>query len=121
MIRLLALLLATVAIAACHITPRAADELAHREPGYMAAPPGHPFAVVEVGMAPGDIRTILGPPTSLMRYPTVWTFVPFYYGSDERRTVWRYASQGRILFVDHPRTGELEVLRVEYDPREDGI
>ena len=33
MIRLLPLLLAAVAVAGCHITPRAADELAHRQPG----------------------------------------------------------------------------------------
>jgi hypothetical protein len=121
MIRLLAILAMATAVAGCHITPRAANELAHREPGFLAAPPGHPFAAVEVGHAPPEVRTILGPPTSLWRYPTLWTFVPFYFGSDERRTVWRYQSQGRILFVDHPRTGELEVLRIEYDPREDGI
>lgn len=111
-------------VAACsipHITPRAADDLRHREPAFTAAPPGHPFAVVEQGMATGDVRTVLGKPSSLRRYPTMWTFVPFYTGSEERRTVWSYSGQGRILFGDHPRSGELEVIRVEFDPDEDGV
>lgn len=103
------------------VTSQAADDLRHAEPAYTAAPPGHPFAVVEQGMATGDVRTVLGKPSSLRRYPTMWTFVPFYTGAEERRTVWSYPGQGRILFGDHPRSGELEVIRVEFDPREDGV
>ncbi len=116
------LILASLAVGcAPHPTPRAADELRQREPAYTAPPHGHPFALVEQGMGTAEVRTALGRPTSHRRYPTFWAFVPFYLGSDERRTEWRYVGQGRILFVTDGRTGELEVLRVEYDPREDGV
>lgn len=101
--------------------PRAADELRAGEPPYTAPPPGHPFSVVEQGMSTDEVRTVLGKPTSHRRFPTFWAFVPFYLGSDERRTEWKYVGEGRILFVTDGQTGELEVLRVEYDPRERGV
>jgi len=99
----------------------AADDLRQREPRYHAAPPGHPFASLEQGMGIGEVRALVGKPTSLHRYATAWTYVPFYFGSGERRTVWRYSGEGRLLFADHPRSGQLELIRVEYDPEERGV
>ncbi|MCP3984685.1 MAG: hypothetical protein GY723_09860 [bacterium] len=120
--RAAAILLGVFAVAcAPNPAPRAADELRTSEPAYTAPPPGHPFALVEQGMDTGRVRAALGSPTSHRRFPTAWAFVPFYLGSDERRTEWKYVGSGRILFSANSRTGELEVLRVEYDPREDGV
>lgn len=104
-----------------HITPLAADDLRQREPSFHPAPPGHPFSSLEQGMGIGEVRALVGKPTSLHRYATVWTYVPFYFGSGERRTVWRYSGEGRLLFADHPRSGQLELIRVEYDPEERGV
>jgi hypothetical protein len=117
---------ALVALLACstgcfHITPLAADDLRAAEPASLPPPPGHPFAGLAIGMGSAEVRTVLGPPTSLERVNTVWTYVPFYMGSEERMTIWRYEAEGRVLLSDHPRTGELGVIRVEYDPRERGV
>ncbi len=117
----LILLLGLAACTARHITPMAAADLRHREPPYSAPPPGHPFHALELGVSPDAVRAQVGVPSAIHRYPTAWTFVPFYTGSGERRTVWSYAGSGRLIFVDHPRTGELELMRVEYDPREAGV
>ncbi|MCP5059056.1 MAG: hypothetical protein GY937_20320 [bacterium] len=117
-----AILLAAFAMAcAPNPAPRAADELRSGEPAYSAPPPGHEFSLVEVGMDTDAVRAAVGKPTSQRRVATAWAYVPFYFGSDVRRTEWKYAGHGRILFATDGRTGELEVLRVEYDPREDGV
>lgn len=115
------LLAAFVMACAPNPAPRAAGELRSGEPAYTAPPPGHAFTLVEVGMDTDAVRAAVGKPTSQRRIPTAWAFVPFYFGSDVRRTEWNYVGQGRILFATDGRTGELEVLRVEYDPREDGV
>ncbi len=104
-----------------HLPSLAADDLRAAEPAFLPPPPGHPFAGVEIGMGTAELAALLGPPTSLERVPTIWTFVPFYLGSEERTTIWRYEAEGRVLLSDHPRTGELEVIQVEYDPRERGV
>lgn len=116
------LMLGVLALA-CAPNPAAmaAEDLRAAEPPYIAPPPGHPFGLVEPGMSTSEVRVALGKPTSLRRFPTPWAFVPFYLGSDERRTEWKYVGEGRILFMTDGETGELKVLRVEYDPRELGV
>ncbi|MBW2243680.1 MAG: hypothetical protein JRH01_16980 [Deltaproteobacteria bacterium] len=117
-----AILLAAFSMAcAPNPAPRAADELRAGVPAYTAPPPGHPFALVGQGMETDAVRAAVGKPTSQRRVPTAWAFMPFYFGSDVRRTEWKYVGQGRMLFATDGRTGELVVLRVEYDPREDGV
>ncbi|MDX1648298.1 MAG: hypothetical protein R3263_00455 [Myxococcota bacterium] len=89
-------------------------------PRGVAPPAGHAMARVDEGMTPSEVREILGAPTSEQTYQTGKAWIPFYYGSDTHRTDWKYAGQGRIVFGHNRWSGSTKVIRIDYDPSEDG-
>lgn len=89
-------------------------------PRGVAPPAGHPLARVDEGMTPSQVREIMGAPTSEQTYQTGKAWIPFYYGSDTHRTDWKYAGQGRVVFGHNRWSGATKVIRVDYDPDEDG-
>jgi len=52
----------------------------------------------------------------------IWkNFIPYYYGADSgTRIEWGYAGKGRVVFTVNRYTSEQSVVRVDYDPNEDG-
>lgn len=89
-----------------------------------AAPPaGHPLAKITRGMADAQVNELLGSPTSTNTYPTGKQWIPGYdwWGGDAYRTEWFYKGKGRVVFNKKPFASRLRVLRVIYDPKEDGF
>lgn len=93
-------------------------------PSKGAAPPaGTPLAKIEMKMRPDEVRSIMGEPDSQHSYPgAIWKrFIPFYYGADSgNRVEYGYAGQGRVVFSVNAYSGQLNVVRVDYDPHETG-
>lgn len=92
-------------------------------PKGVAAPAGHPLAQVTHKMSPEQVREILGEPDSRHSYPgAIWkNFIPYYYGADSgTRIEWGYAGQGRVVFTVNRYTQQQSVVRIDYDPNEDG-
>jgi len=89
-------------------------------PRGMAAPAGHPLAKVSEGMPPAEVRKIMGDPTSTQAYQTGKAWIPFYWGSDTHRTDWKYQGTGRVVFGTNRWSGAQKVIRIDYDPEEDG-
>lgn len=124
---LLALLTACLLLSACASGgSESAPETASSEtaPVKGVAPPaGHPMATVELNMRPEQVRKILGEPDSVHSYPgAIWkNFIPFYYGADSgKRIEYGYAGQGRVVFTVNRYSGQETVVRIDYDPNEDG-
>jgi hypothetical protein len=76
-----------------------------------------------MGMNKKQVRDILGQPSDENSYMTGKVFIPFYFGTDARRTSWYYKGIGRVVFADGNAfgAGTPEVIRVDYDPTESGI
>lgn len=112
-----------LALAACasDAPPAESAPASSETPHVSAPPPGSALAKVEVGMDDEEVRGILGPPSGRGSYSTFKAWMPFYQGGDEWRYVWRYTGTGRITFNNNRYSGELQVIRVEYDPGEDGV
>lgn len=108
-----------MALAACAsdgpAEPRAAAEREAR-PVSAPPPPGSEFARIEVGMDDEEVRELLGRPARQTAYHTFKAWVPFYQGGDDRRYQWRYPGKGRVTFNQNRYSGDLQVIRVEYDP-----
>ena len=85
-------------------------------------PPGTPLAKITKGMAMSDVAQILGQPTDQNQYVTGKAFIPFYYGGDSTRFAAYWKGQGRVIFQGGNAwgAGRGKVVRVEYDPSEDG-
>ena len=92
-----------------------------RAPQGVQPPAGHPLAKVHEGMAPSQVAEAIGPPTSEQSYQTGKAWIPFYWGSDLSRTDWKYEGQGRVVFSHNRWSGSQRVIRVDYDPAEDGL
>jgi len=101
-------------------TPTAATTAEAPPPKGVAPPAGHPLAKISTGMAAADVRKVLGEPTGETTYPTGKNWIPFYYGPDTMRTDWKYKGQGRVVFSHNRYSGAMKVIRVDYDPDEDG-
>ena len=86
-------------------------------------PPGSPLAKVQMGMTPDQVQNILGPPTHQATYESGKRWIPWYFGSDVRRTEWAYKGLGRVVFTGGNQwgAGAGEVQRVDYDPNETGV
>lgn len=94
---------------------------AKKAPPKGAAPPrGTKMAKVTLDMTPEQVRTIMGAPTGEGSYPTGKVWIPFYFGSDASRTEWKYKGQGRVVFSNNRWSGSQKVVRIDYDPSEDG-
>jgi hypothetical protein len=96
------------------------ESAAARPPQGVPPPPGHPLAKVHEGMAPGQVAEVMGAPTSETSYQTGKAWIPFYWGSDLSRTDWKYKGQGRVVFSHNRWSGSQKVIRIDYDPAEDG-
>lgn len=111
-------------LAACASSGGGQDESAgsaeRAAPRGMPAPSGHPLARVQEGMNPGQVSEILGQPTSQQTYQTGKAWIPFYWGSDTQRTDWKYQGTGRVVFGTNRWSGNQKVIRIDYDPAEDG-
>ena len=82
-------------------------------------PAGSRLATVAKDMTPEQVQEVVGSPTSRSSYPTAGTYNPF--GSDSgNRVVYKYGGEGRVLFMVPKNGGSMRVLRVDYDPTEDG-
>jgi len=124
---LAALLSAGLVLGACASdggSAEAGSEAASEAPAKGVAPPaGHPLARVEMRMRPDEVRSIMGEPDSQHTYPgAIWKrFIPFYYGADSgNRVEYAYAGEGRVVFSVNAYSGQLNVVRVDYDPDEQG-
>jgi len=115
--------------AACgHSHPQSSDQPAAKsQPSSTKAaegtppPPGSPLAKIQVGMSDTDVRKILGDPDNANGYITGKEFIPFYYGGDTARTDWLYKGKGRVVFSRNRWSGNLQVVRVDYNPNETGV
>jgi hypothetical protein len=86
-----------------------------------AAPAGSKLAKVQANMSPEQVQEIMGPPNGQASYPSAKTFQPFNYGNDTgNRLEYKYKGQGRVVFSVQRYGGNLKVVRVDYDPTEDG-
>ncbi len=84
-------------------------------------PAGHKFAQIQVGMSDAQVRAILGEPSDAGAHITGKAFIPYYMGSDTSRVEWVYKGSGIIQFNSNRWTSALKVIRVVYDPAEDGV
>lgn len=84
------------------------------------APAGSALARVQLGMSEGEVRGILGEPTSQNNYQTGKAWIPYYYGSDTSRLDYKYKQIGIVVFGRNRYSGNTKVIRVDYDPSEDG-
>ena len=72
-------------------------------------------------MSPQQVQEIMGQPGGQARYPSGKSFAPFQYSNDSGwRTEYKYKGQGRVVFADPRWGGSPKVIRVDYDPAEDG-
>jgi hypothetical protein len=86
-----------------------------------AAPAGSKLSKVQKDMSPEQVREIMGAPTSEKSYVTGKAFIPYYYGADAgTNTEWAYKGVGRVVFGVNKYTKATRVIRVDYDPAEDG-
>ena len=86
-----------------------------------AAPSSSKMSQVKNDMSPEQVQEILGSPTGQASYPTGKTFNPYNFGGDSgNRVEYKYKGQGRVVFAVPRYGGNMKVVRVDYDPTEDG-
>ncbi len=83
-------------------------------------PAGTKLARVTDGMSEPEVISILGEPTSRQDYMTGKAWIPYYYGSDVSRLDYRYKGVGIVVFGRNRYSGKTRVIRIDYDPSEDG-
>ena len=83
-------------------------------------PAGTKLARITDGMSEPEVISILGEPTSRQDYMTGKAWIPYYYGSDVSRLDYRYKGVGIVVFGRNRYSGKTKVIRVDYDPSEDG-
>jgi hypothetical protein len=104
---------------------RAADLAQQREQGdaKMKAdlPEGSPFRQVGWGMSEGEVRALLGEPTSHDSTATGAAFNPWNVRQRNTvRTTWYYQGKGRVVFVGGQGGIDTRVIDVDDDPSEKG-
>jgi hypothetical protein len=99
-----------------------AQQPAPAKPAKGVPPPANsPLAKVAMDMSPEQVRGVMGAPTTEKSYVTAKRFIPYYYGADAgQNTEWAYKGIGRVVFGLHKYTGKTRVIRIDYDPTEDG-
>jgi hypothetical protein len=86
-----------------------------------AAPAGSKLGKVTNDMSPEQVQEIMGSPSGQASYPTGKTFNPYNFGGDSgNRVEYKYKGQGRVIFAVPRYGGNMKVVRVDYDPSEDG-
>jgi len=97
--------------------PEAAKPSAEGKP----APAGSKLSKVQTNMSPQQVQEIMGAANGESRYPTGKSFAPFQYSNDSGwRVEYKYKGQGRVVFATPRWGGNMKVVRVDYDPTEDG-
>ena len=85
------------------------------------APASSKLSKVANDMSPQQVQEIMGSPSGQARYPSGKSFAPFQYSNDSGwRTEYKYKGEGRVVFADPRWGGNPKVIRVDYDPSEDG-
>jgi hypothetical protein len=99
-----------------------ASSEAEEAPVKGAVPPAdHRMAKLAIGMPIAQVEEIMGAPTDQSRYPTGKSFAPFQFSNDSGwRTEYKYAGEGRVVFAQPRWGGSPQVVRIDYDPAEDG-
>lgn len=121
-IRVMVAAMAIVGLVGC--SSRSADQpAADTATASAPAPAGSKLAQVKIGMNKKQVSDILGPPTDENSYQSGKAWIPFYFGTDVRRTSYYYKGVGRVVFADGNQFGggTPEVVRVDYDPNESGV
>lgn len=92
------------------------------EEKYPPAPAKSPMSKVQPGMTEPQVMGILGAPDDSKAYITGKAFIPWYFGPDQSRFACYYKGKGRVIFSGGNQwgAGRGKVVRVEYDPSEDG-
>ena len=86
-----------------------------------AAPASSPLSKVMSEMSPEQVQEIMGSPSGQASYPSAKTFNPYNFGNDSgNRVEYKYKGQGRVVFAVPKWGGNMKVVRVDYDPSEDG-
>jgi hypothetical protein len=86
-----------------------------------AAPAGSKLAQIKNDMSPEQVQQVMGSPAGQASYPTGKTFNPYNFGGDSgNRVEYKYKGQGRVVFAVPRYGGNMKVVRVDYDPSEDG-
>jgi outer membrane protein assembly factor BamE (lipoprotein component of BamABCDE complex) len=120
----LALVLAVFAVSAQAGDDKAKSEPPKKEaahPKGVAAPAGSKLAKVEKKMTQEQVRKIMGEPSNEKSYITGQAFNPWNYGGNSGQNVeWDYKGVGRVIFTVHRWTHQLVVIRIDYDPTEQG-
>jgi len=86
-----------------------------------SVPSGSKLSHVAENMSPDQVQEIMGTPSGQASYPSAKTFNPYNFGNDSgNRVEYKYKGQGRIVFAVPKYGGNMKVVRVDYDPSEDG-
>lgn len=108
---------ALAALGLLFATLATADEMA-------AAPPaGHVFSKIQPGMVQEQVQSLAGEPTSRFSYRPGTSWIPWNLamGRDQQRYEWYYKGKGVVIFSQKGFwASSPTVLRVDYDPTEDG-
>jgi len=98
-----------------------AEREAERSP-YPPPPAKSKMAQIAPGMREPEVMRIMGPPDDSHAYITGKAFIPWYFGPDRTRFAAYWRGQGRVIFMGGNAWGggRGKVVRVEYDPSEDG-
>jgi hypothetical protein len=81
---------------------------------------GNPLTQVRTGMTKGQVRNLLGPPSSRNSY---YSWISWFPGSfnDSQRTSWHYEGRGEVVFSEPRFSGApAKVLDVEIEPPRPG-
>ena len=92
------------------------------ETQYPPPPPKSKMAQITPDMRESQVMKIMGPPDDSKAYVTGKAFIPDYFGPDTTRFAAYWTGQGRVIFMGGNAWGggRGKVVRVEYDPSEDG-
>src|SRR6185312_7362719 len=83
-------------LAGCHnssSSDSSKQAVAESQPAKIPIPADSPLAKVKEGMSPEEVRSLIGQPTSEGAYATGKAFIPFHYGGDNSRRIFRYKGQ----------------------------
>jgi hypothetical protein len=73
------------------------------------------FKKLEVGMSPKEVFSITGSPSKISSRSTGKQWIPFYFGSDSRRTYWSYKGVGYAVFSRNKYTGNKKLVETRLD------
>ena len=81
----------------------------------LAQAEGSKFSKLKLEMARAQVTDLIGQPTDSKTYETGKRWIPYYHGSDSRRTELFYKNEGRLTIGGNGR-----VIKITVDTSEDG-